>query len=71
MSRAVIIKGNARSSKVAVTVPSQHRSIQTLNGPPGKSAYQIWLDQGNSGSESDFLAQLSVAGQTSFATTDW
>ena len=28
------------------------------NGVDGKSAYQIWLDAGNDGSESDFLASL-------------
>jgi hypothetical protein len=27
-------------------------------GDPGKPAYQIWLDQGNTGSEADFLASL-------------
>lgn len=30
-------------------------------GADGKSAYQIWLDQGNSGTESDFLASLKGA----------
>jgi hypothetical protein len=27
-------------------------------GPAGESAYQTWLDQGNIGSEADFLASL-------------
>jgi hypothetical protein len=27
-------------------------------GPPGKSAYEIWLSLGNSGSEEDFIASL-------------
>lgn len=31
-------------------------------GPAGKSAYQLWLDLGNSGTESDFIA--SLIGQT-------
>lgn len=30
-------------------------------GPAGKSAYQIWLDAGNSGSEEDFLLALQGA----------
>lgn len=30
----------------------------TLTGFNGKSAYQIWLDQGNTGSEQDFLDSL-------------
>lgn len=29
------------------------------NGSNGKSAYQIWLDAGNSGTEADFLASLT------------
>jgi hypothetical protein len=28
------------------------------SGTPGESAYQIWLDQGNTGTETDFLASL-------------
>lgn len=27
-------------------------------GKPGKSAYQIWLDKGNTGTEEDFLNTL-------------
>lgn len=27
-------------------------------GPPGLSAYQIWLDEGNTGTEQDFLDSL-------------
>ncbi len=34
------------------------------SGADGKSAYQIWLDQGNSGSEADFLASLKGADGT-------
>lgn len=33
-------------------------SIVPGGGLPGKSAYQIWIDQGNEGSESDFLTSL-------------
>ena len=29
-----------------------------LSGADGKSAYQAWLDAGNTGSEADFLASL-------------
>lgn len=32
--------------------------INGTNGAPGKSAYQIWLDAGNTGSEQDFLDSL-------------
>lgn len=31
---------------------------QAINLNEGKSAYEIWLDQGNTGSEADFLASL-------------
>lgn len=30
-------------------------------GPPGLSAYEVWLEQGNTGSEADFLASLQGA----------
>ena len=30
------------------------------SGPQGKSAYQAWLEQGNSGSESDFIKSLTA-----------
>ena len=30
-------------------------------GADGKSAYEIWLEQGNSGTEQDFLASLKGA----------
>jgi hypothetical protein len=31
-----------------------------IQGLPGKSAYQIWLAQGNTGTEADFLASLKA-----------
>lgn len=34
------------------------------NGTNGKSAYQIWLDKGNTGTEQDFLNSLKGAGNT-------
>lgn len=44
------------------------------NGAPGKSAYEIWLDQGNTGTEQDFLDSLvanndaSVVGGSQYAS---
>ena len=43
------------------------------NGAPGKSAYEIWLDAGNTGTEQDFLDSLvsgtsSVSGGTQYAS---
>ena len=36
--------------------------IDGKNGQDGKSAYQIWLDLGNSGSEQDFIDSLKATG---------
>jgi hypothetical protein len=36
---------------------SGQQGVQGLQGAPGFSAYQIWLSNGNTGSEADFLAQ--------------
>ncbi len=36
-----------------------------INGAPGKSAYQIWLDQGNTGTEQDFLDSLVATNNSS------
>lgn len=33
-------------------------AASTVPGPAGDSAYQIWLDEGHTGSEADFLASL-------------
>lgn len=46
-------------------------------GPEGKSAYQIWLDEGNIGSEQDFLDSLVGSGDLNYvhnqpiANTTW
>lgn len=32
-----------------------------INGVDGKSAYQIWVDAGNTGAEADFIASLKGA----------
>lgn len=45
--------------------PTQPRILSTPDGTvyiTGDSAYQVWLDEGNSGTEADFLASLNVAG---------
>lgn len=39
-------------------------------GAPGKSAYQIWLEQGNTGSEQDFLDSLVSGGSSSGSDDD-
>lgn len=42
-----------------------------VDGQDGKSAYEIWLDEGNQGTEQDFLNSLKGAdGDCNFATFD-
>ena len=49
----------ASCSKVAATKVSWNQSgPQGLPGVDGKSAYQVWLDQGNTGTPQDFLNSL-------------
>lgn len=48
---AVDIRG---PSGAMVADPDQE--IVEVEGPPGKSAYQLWLDDGHSGTEADYLA---------------
>lgn len=33
--------------------------VSTLRGTDGKSAYEVWLDAGNSGTSSDFIAAIT------------
>lgn len=40
------------------TGPAGAQGLQGIPGAVGKSAYQVWLDAGNSGTEADFLASL-------------
>lgn len=49
------IQGPAGPAGEVVLTPEQ---IAILTGPDGKSAYQSWLDQGYTGTESDFVAWL-------------
>jgi hypothetical protein len=45
---------DARTSSLTNTV----QTGQVLAGPPGLSAYEIWLAEGNVGTEQDYLASL-------------
>lgn len=42
-----------------------HKNIKAVisSGARGKSAYEIWLDLGNEGSEQDFIDSISTGGQ--------
>ena len=45
--------------------PAGKDGLNGHNGKDGKSAYQIWLDLGNSGSEQDFINSLKPSGSSS------
>ena len=49
---------NVEDIKIKV-YDDEHLIVQVKEaGPPGKSAYQIWLENGNEGTEQDFLDSL-------------
>lgn len=56
----VDLKSSGQGIQVAgVTLSVQQIAATTfLTGPDGLSAYQVWLNNGNTGSESDFIASL-------------
>ncbi|MFT4076836.1 MAG: hypothetical protein QM647_15025 [Asticcacaulis sp.] len=33
-------------------------AVPVIQGAPGRSAYQLWLDAGNEGTEADYIASL-------------
>jgi len=47
-----------------LSVPYALYAANSSGGAAGKSAYQIWLDAGNTGSVTDFLNSLKATGQT-------
>lgn len=53
ISNQTNISGKIGSNKSSVSVNMQ-------SGARGKSAYEIWLDEGNKGDKEDFLESLKV-----------
>lgn len=53
-----VLRWNFSRGNIGVRpVTSQQVStVAAIIGPSGKSAYQLWLDQGNVGTEAEFLA---------------
>ena len=41
-----------------VTVPAPKDGKDGVDGQDGKSAYEVWLDEGNVGTEEDFLESI-------------
>ena len=52
---------NEKVGRIRTDIPVFTGEGGTAPGGEGKSAYEIWLSQGNSGSETDFLASLKGA----------
>jgi len=50
---------NTAASRANTAAAAAEHMIEIHEGPAGKSAYQQWLDAGNTGSEADFLASLN------------
>lgn len=62
-----VIKGE--KVKIKGIVRDESVSIKTTiegSGPRGKSAYDVWLDEGNTGTEQDFLDSLSIGGGANY-----
>jgi len=49
---------NTAASRANTAAAAAEQVVITGQGPAGKSAYQIWLDAGNTGDEEDFLDSL-------------
>jgi hypothetical protein len=72
INRPTLVTVNNSTSTVGVVVNNTPRLVKIsmvgTQGVPGKSAYQSWLDAGNTGTESDFVsvqaAVQSVNGMT-------
>lgn len=52
------------NGKDGINGTNGRNGIDGKNGQDGKSAYQIWLDLGNSGTEQDFINSLKSKGDT-------
>jgi len=54
----------AAGTSQLLSVPYALYAANAVAGKDGKSAYQIWLDEGNTGSPTDFLNSLKLTGQS-------
>ena len=64
-----IESGNSDSSVTSSqNSPQVYDSGFASYGVPGKSAYEVWLLQGNTGTEQDFLNSIGGTGTIQFNT---
>ncbi|MBO7656681.1 MAG: hypothetical protein J6S80_03065 [Alphaproteobacteria bacterium] len=71
---ALVMGANADTHVIgSIVVPNGTNGVNGTNGNDGLSAYQIWLNNGGSGTETEFLASLvgatGAAGNDGCATT--
>ena len=59
-----VIKVNRVDRDIKVVSVGRRGPASTVPGPEGDSAYQVWLDAGNTGSVQDFLDSLKGADGT-------
>lgn len=60
----ITLDGNNTLGELGIQPEGEYltkQDIPDLKGKDGKSAYQIWIDAGNSGTEEDFLVSLKGA----------
>ncbi len=60
----VIYTGFDTNNNGTLDATEEDKRYPVCNGEDGKSAYQIWLDAGNTGTENDFLASLVGSSST-------
>jgi hypothetical protein len=63
----VVTESESRSSVQTVGTPGQRgpRGLKGDRGDTGSSAYEVWLDEGNVGTEEEFLFSL-IGGQFTY-----
>lgn len=62
VSGANTAAGNAnQAAQAAQTLANDIPNDSKYKGPAGESAYQVWLDAGNTGTQADYLASLKGA----------
>lgn len=56
--RVMIVRANGKTETIDASLLSNGEGGTPIPGPEGKSAYQVWLEAGNKGTEQEFLKSL-------------